>query len=63
MLARLLEFIGAILIVLGILKLVGILAVGSASAVALIVIGVICILAAEFLFGGALFVARRGPRV
>ncbi len=59
MLGSLLAFIGAILVILGVLKLVGILAVGSASAVALIVIGVICWLAAEFLFGGVVF-NRRG---
>lgn len=63
MLARVLEFVGALLVILGVLKLAGIIAVGTASAVALIVIGVICILAAEFLFGGALFATRRGPRV
>lgn len=61
MLGRVLAFIGAILVILGILKLVGILAVGTATATTFIVIGIICWLAAEFVFGGVWL--RRGPRV
>lgn len=59
MLARLLAFLGIILIILGVLKLVGILAIGTASAVTLIVVGIICVLAAEYVFGGV-WLNRRG---
>lgn len=62
MLGSLLAFIGVILVILGVLKLVGLIALGSASATVLIVVGVICWLAAEFLFGGVVL-NRRGPRV
>jgi len=44
--------LGLVLLVLGILKLVGILAIGSASATILIVIGIVCILVAQFVLGG-----------
>jgi hypothetical protein len=63
MFARLLEFVGAILVILGVLKLVGIFSIGTASAVALLVIGFIFVLAAEFLFSGGFLGVRRGPRV
>lgn len=53
MLARLLALLGVILIVLGVLKLVGLLAIGSASAGLLIVVGIIVVLVAEYVLGGA----------
>lgn len=56
MIGRILEFLGAVLIVLGVLKLVGVaIAIATAGAWTLIVVGVILIFAAEFLFGGGFY--------
>lgn len=51
MLGNLLALVGIILVILGVLKLVGLLALGSASAAVFIVVGAICILVAYFVLG------------
>lgn len=61
MLARLLALVGIVLIILGVLKLVGLLSLGSASAAVFIVVGVICYLVAEYVLGGVWL--NRGGRV
>jgi membrane-bound ClpP family serine protease len=52
MVGNLLALVGIILVILGVLKLVGLLALGSASAAVFIVVGAICVLVAYFVFGG-----------
>lgn len=52
MLGNLLALVGVILVILGVLKLVGLLSLGSASAAVFIVVGAICILVAYFVLGG-----------
>lgn len=59
MLARLLALLGAILVVCGVLKLLGVIAISSATAGTLIVIGVILVLVAEFVLPGG-WAGRRG---
>lgn len=52
MLGNLLALVGIVLVILGVLKLVGLLAIGTASAALFIVVGAICILVAYFVLGG-----------
>jgi hypothetical protein len=63
MLARLLILVGVILIILGVLKFVGLLSFASAGAVTLIVVGIIVVIATQFLLGGWYGRNRGGPVV
>lgn len=59
MLTRLLFLLGVILVILGVLKFVGLIAIASAGAVTLIVVGIIVILVAQYVLGG--WYGRNGP--
>ena len=52
MLGRLLILLGVILVIIGILKFVGLIALASAGAVTLIVVGILVILVTQVLLGG-----------
>ena len=52
MLSRLIALLGVVLVILGVLKFVGVFAFGTASAGALIVVGIILVLVAQYVLGG-----------
>ena len=52
MIGRLLVALGAILVIVAVLKFLGVVAIASAAAGTLLVVGIICIIVGEFVFGG-----------
>ena len=63
MLTRLVFLLGVILLIIGVLKFVGLIAIASAGAVTLIVVGIIVILVAQYVLGGWYSGRGSGPVV
>jgi hypothetical protein len=61
MLGNLLYFVGAVLLLLGVLNLIGVLVFGTLGGVGLLVLGFIFLLAAYFFFGSGTY-TRSGRR-
>lgn len=59
MIGRLLVALGAILIIVAVLKFLAVIAIGGAAAGTLLVVGIICVIVGEFVFGGYMGVGRR----